>query len=120
MVARNEIFLSVVCWGCSSIVDLRALPDSPHRRLDLQGLEKEFADLGRRLEQTMGMVVEQHKQQRLSQITDRQECFLDVLLSLEGESKLSDKSIMAVNWVSVTAERMDLLHMLRYKFTGVF
>ncbi|KAL3676148.1 hypothetical protein R1sor_026096 [Riccia sorocarpa] len=69
------------------------------RWMDLQGLTKEFKALCDKQQLLMREIVEDHKKAREKSdkrlVSSASMDFIDILLSLEGEDKLSDWSIMA-------------------------
>ncbi|CAM6102566.1 unnamed protein product [Calypogeia fissa] len=63
------------------------------RSLDPQGLTKEFAELHARQRKIVSAILEDHKKNRKS--SPEQHDFVDTLLSLEGDEKLTDDQMMA-------------------------
>ncbi|KAG6548879.1 hypothetical protein Mapa_009642 [Marchantia paleacea] len=91
---QNLMLDMVITAGKPNITDL--IPAL--RWLDPQGLTAEFKELHRRQERVMRTLLEEHKQARAESkgklLSRKTMDFVDVLLSLEGEDKLSDTCIM--------------------------
>ncbi|XP_074575079.1 cytochrome P450 78A5-like [Curcuma longa] len=69
------------------------------RWLDLQGVRKRCRRLVKRVDAFVGQLIEQHRNNRTNgKAMDDAGDFVDVLLSLEAEEKLSDADMVAVLW----------------------
>lgn len=73
--------------------------------LDLQGVRKRSEKLVERVSVFVGKIVEEHRVKRLhgngdgGDVDENSHDFVDVLLDLEEESRLSDSDMIAVLWV---------------------
>ncbi|WOK98459.1 Cytochrome P450 [Canna indica] len=67
--------------------------------LDLQGVRKRCRSLVKRVNAFVGSIIEEHKKGRTDgSLVDGKGDFVDVLLGLEKEEKLSDADMVAVLW----------------------
>ncbi|XP_009388744.2 cytochrome P450 78A5-like [Musa acuminata AAA Group] len=67
--------------------------------LDLQGVRKRCRALVKRVNAFVGSIIEEHKQGRaIGAVVDGAGSFVDVLLGLQKEEKLSDADMVAVLW----------------------
>ncbi|KAG6489868.1 hypothetical protein ZIOFF_051149 [Zingiber officinale] len=71
------------------------------RWLDLQGVRRRCRSLVKRVDAFVGQLIEQHRNNRTNgKAMDDAGDFVDVLLGLEAEEKLSEADMVAVLWVS--------------------
>ncbi|KAJ7527959.1 hypothetical protein O6H91_16G078300 [Diphasiastrum complanatum] len=84
---------AMVLIGALALADIIPALD----RFDLQGYNKRFKTISQRLERMYKLIIEDHEQGKKNGQTDKHtKDFIDVLLSLEGDSKLSEKSLMGL------------------------
>jgi cytochrome P450 len=72
--------------------------------LDLQGVRRRCDRLVRKVEAYVGYIIQEHRAKRAARGGIADELpgdFVDVLLGLEGEDKMSDSDMVAVLWVRV-------------------
>ena len=76
------------------------------RWLDLQGVRRRCRSLVSRVNVFVARIIEEHRQKKKDDVANNGESaagdFVDVLLGLEGEEKLSDSDMIAVLWVRNT------------------
>ena len=66
----------------------------------MQGVRKRCRALVKRVNAFVGSIIEEHKQGRtIGAVVDGAGSFVDVLLGLQKEEKLSDADMVAVLWV---------------------
>lgn len=68
-------------------------------RLDLQGVRRRCRELVRKVNVFVGKIIEEHRRKRLNGVSGAVGDFVDVLLDLEKDEKLSDSDMIAVLWV---------------------
>ncbi|TVU17761.1 hypothetical protein EJB05_33816, partial [Eragrostis curvula] len=68
--------------------------------LDLQGVRRRCNRLVRKVEAFVGQIIQEHREKRASGVVADEFTgdFVDVLLDLEGDEKLSDSDMIAVLW----------------------
>jgi hypothetical protein len=72
------------------------------RWLDLQGVRRRCRSLVSRVNVFVARIIEEHRQKKKDDAANGESAagdFVDVLLGLEGEEKLSDSDMIAVLWV---------------------
>jgi hypothetical protein len=86
--------------------------------LDLQGVRRRCNRLVQKVEVFVGNIIQEHRARRTNGGVDDNEFmadFVDVLLDLEGEDKLSDSDMIAVLWVNFSIDPSSKLF-LHLKF----
>ncbi|TVU17685.1 hypothetical protein EJB05_33735, partial [Eragrostis curvula] len=78
--------------------------------LDLQGVRRRCNRLVQKVEAFVGNIIQEHRERRASGVVADEFTgdFVDVLLDLEGDEKLSDSDMIAVLWVSILICGNDL------------
>jgi hypothetical protein len=72
--------------------------------LDFQGVRKRARGLVSEVEAFVGKIIEEHRVKRVKGESFDKDCtgdFVDVLLDLEKDQKLSDSDMVAVLWVRI-------------------
>lgn len=70
------------------------------RWFDFQGVRKRCRALVSQVNTFVGRIIEKHKMKRMKNLHGEENDFVDVLLGLQKEEKLSDSDMIAVLWVS--------------------
>nr|ALF95237.1 P450 [Plagiochasma appendiculatum] len=68
------------------------------RPFDVQGINRKWKTIRARCENLFGMIIEEHRQRRIEgkTVRDDKDDFVDVLLSCQGDDKLTDKAIIGL------------------------
>lgn len=90
------------------------------RWFDFQGVRKRCRALASEVNTFVGKIIEKHRTKRSNNLNGEENDFVDVLLGLQKEEKLSDSDMIAVLWVSSLFEDKSFNHLnVSYLIFGI-